>query len=71
MPAPRDREASNRAAAEHVARLRQELEEGRAELDRQRAAVDETNEHLENVAGWIDETERHLDAARRLRRDQG
>ena len=70
MPARRDREASNRAAAEHVARLRKQLAEGRAELERQRASVDETNEHLESVAGWIDETERHLDTARR-QRDRG
>jgi hypothetical protein len=65
-----DREA-NRAAAEHVARLRAQLAAGRSEIDRQRRAVDETHEHLTGMARWIEQTDQHLgeERARRAARD--
>ena len=62
-----DRRAANRAAAEHVERMRRRLADGRAELDRMRASVADTNDHMASMADWIDETDRHLrDARRRL-----
>jgi hypothetical protein len=41
-----EREETNRRAAEHVARLRQVIEDGKAEIDRQNRAISETREHL-------------------------
>jgi hypothetical protein len=50
-----DPETRNRAVAEHVARLRERLLEGQAEIERQRAAVDETHEHLAGMSRWIEQ----------------
>jgi len=55
-----EREAANRAVAEHIAELRRRLQAGRDELERQRAVIEETNEHLTGMRRWIEETERQL-----------
>ncbi|HEY6962427.1 MAG TPA: hypothetical protein VI408_11105 [Gaiellaceae bacterium] len=62
------REETNRAAAEHVAQMRARIEAGRAELDRQQAAVAGTREHLGGISRWIEQTEQHL-GEQRARRD--
>ena len=66
-----EREAANRAAAEHVERLRTSLREGKAEIARQRASVGDTNEHLSGMQRWIQQTDAHLgeERARRERDD--
>jgi hypothetical protein len=53
-----EREAANRAAAEHVERLRRRLREGQDEIHRQRAAVSETREHLSGTERWIEHADR-------------
>ena len=58
-----EREAANRAAAEHVARLRKAIEDGKAEIDRQNASVDGTREHLSDMKRWIAEQRSGLDDA--------
>jgi predicted nucleic acid-binding Zn-ribbon protein len=60
----RDPEAELRRAADHVARTRERLVRGRAELARMQQSVRDTDEHLGSINAWIDETERHLRAAR-------
>ena len=50
-----EREAANRSARAYLERVRQRLSDGRAELDRQRAAVDETREHMSGMNRWIAE----------------
>jgi hypothetical protein len=62
------REAANRAAAEHVARLRKRLEEGKNEIGRQREVVDVNRHHLADMSRWIEQTDRQLgeERARRL-----
>lgn len=47
-----NREEANRRAAEHVARLRKAIEDGKAEIDRQNRSVDETREHLSEIRRW-------------------
>jgi hypothetical protein len=61
------REAANRAAAEHVARLRKRLEEGKNEIG-QREVVDANRDHLADMSRWIEQTDRQLgeERARRL-----
>jgi hypothetical protein len=46
----RDGESVNRAVAEHVAELREELERGRAEIERQKQALHELNAAFEEDA---------------------
>jgi glutamine synthetase adenylyltransferase len=67
-----DREATNRAAAEHVAWLRARLVAGRSEIDRQRSSISETNDHLSGMARWIEQTDQHLgeERARRAAHDE-
>jgi hypothetical protein len=62
------REAANRAAAEHVERLRRRLEEGKSEIGRQRAVVDSNRDHLADMSRWIEQTDRHLGEERARRR---
>jgi hypothetical protein len=54
------REAANRAAAEHVARLRARLRDGKDEIERQRASVSETQHHLTGMRRWIENTAQQL-----------
>jgi phage shock protein A len=63
-----EREALNRAVAEHLARLRQRLAEGKSEIERQRASVDATHEHLADMSRWIEQTDEQL-GRERARRD--
>lgn len=67
MTSPDDRRLLD--LAEHVTETRRRLEEGKAEIDRQRASVAETERHLSGVSRWIEQTARHLGEAR-SRRDQ-
>jgi phage-related tail protein len=62
------REAANRAAAEHVERLRQRLQHGKNEIARQRASVSQTHDHLTGMQRWIERTEQQL-GEERSRRD--
>jgi hypothetical protein len=48
------REEVNRRAAEFVARLRERLEAGKAEIDRQNRALDETRDHIAEMRRWHD-----------------
>ncbi len=64
-----EREAANRSAADHVARVRQRLSAGEDEIQRQRASVDDTNDHLTGMRRWIEQTERQL-GNERSRRDE-
>jgi hypothetical protein len=63
-----EREAVNRSVADHLARLRQRLAAGKAEIARQRAVVDETHEHLAGMSRWIEQTNLHLGEERAWRR---
>jgi phage-related tail protein len=64
-----EREAANRSIAEHVARLRQRLMDGKDEIDRQRASIDATNEHMTGMRRWIEQTDRQLGNERARRGD--
>ena len=55
-----EREALNRAVADHLARLRQRLADGQSEIERQRAEVDATHEHLAGMSRWIEQTNAQL-----------
>jgi hypothetical protein len=55
-----EREALNRSIADHLARLRQRLEDGKTEIERQRAAVDATHEHMAGMSAWIEQTDAQL-----------
>jgi phage shock protein A len=67
-----DREAANRAVAEHVARMRERLLAGRTELERQHAAVEGTRAHIGGMRRWIAQTEQQLGEQRARRgRDRG
>ena len=63
-----EREAVNRSAADYLARLRQRIEDGKSEIERQRASVDETHEHLAGMSRWIEQTDRELGQERERRR---
>lgn len=65
-----EREAVNRSAADYLARLRQRIEEGKSEIERQRASVDETHEHLAGMSRWIEQTDRELGQERERRRSR-
>jgi hypothetical protein len=65
------REAANRAAAEHVERLRKRLEEGKDEIGRQRGVVDANRDHMSDMSRWIEQTERHLGEERARRQADG
>jgi hypothetical protein len=64
-----EREAANRVVAEHVARLRKRLADGKGEIERLRASVDATNEHLTGMRRWIEHTDRQLGYERARRSD--
>lgn len=66
-----EREAVNRSAAAYLARLRQRLEDGKSEIERQRAVVDDTHEHLAGMSRWIEQTDRQLGQERERRRRHG
>jgi len=65
-----EREALNRAVADHLARLRQRLVDGKSEIERQRASIDATHEHLAGMSRWIEQTDHHL-VQERARRNTG
>jgi outer membrane protein TolC len=48
-----EREATLRAAREHLERTRERLAAGRTELERQHASVSETREHLAEIRRWL------------------
>jgi hypothetical protein len=63
-----EREAVNRAVAEHLEQLRRRLAEGRSEIERQRAAIDATHEHMAGMSRWIEETDLQLNQERGRRK---
>jgi ribosome-interacting GTPase 1 len=63
-----EREAVNRAVAEHLKELRQRLAEGRTEIDRQRAEVGATQEHMVEMGRWIKQTDVQLKLDREQRK---
>jgi hypothetical protein len=63
-----EREAVNRAVAEHLKELRQRLAGGRAEIDRQRAEVGATEEHMNEMSRWIAQTDVQLNLERERRK---
>jgi hypothetical protein len=65
------REAANRAAAEHVERLRKRLQDGKNEIGRQRGVVDANRDHLADMSRWIEQTDRHLGEERARRHADG
>jgi len=65
------REAANRAAAEHVERLRKRLEDGKNEIGRQRGVVDANRSHMADISRWIEETDRALGEERARRQADG
>ena len=48
-----DPAVTNRAAAEHVARVRQRLADGKAEIARQHDVLAENREHIEGMWAWL------------------
>jgi hypothetical protein len=50
----------NRAAREHLERMRERLAKGRARLERMHESIEDTNRHLESISSWIAETEQAL-----------
>lgn len=66
-----EREAVNRAAADYLARLRQQVSAGKSEVERQRAVVHETHEHLAGMSRWIEQTDRQLGQERARRNARG
>lgn len=66
-----EREAANRAAAEHVERLKKRLADGKQEIGRQRAAVDETRDHMADMSRWIEQTDQRLGEERARRNADG
>ena len=65
------REATNRAAADFLAGLRQRIVDGKSEIERQRAVVEETHEHLAGMSRWIEQTDRQLGLERARRNADG
>ena len=65
------REAANRAAAEHVERLRKRLQDGKDEIGRQRSVVDANRDHMADMSRWIEQTDRHLGEERARRHADG
>jgi flagellar biosynthesis chaperone FliJ len=66
-----EREAMNRSVANYLAQLRQQLTDGKSEIERQRASVDETHEHLAGMNRWIEQTDRQLGQERERRTRRG
>ena len=65
------REEANRAAAEHVERLRKRLQDGKDEIGRQRGVVDANRDHLADMSRWIEQTDLHLGEERARRQADG
>ena len=65
------REEANRAAAEHVERLRKRLQDGKDEIGRQRGVVDANRDHMADMSRWIEQTDRHLGEERARRQADG
>jgi uncharacterized protein with von Willebrand factor type A (vWA) domain len=65
------REEVNRAAAEHVERLRKRLQDGKDEIGRQRGVVDANRDHLADMSRWIEQTDLHLGEERARRQADG
>jgi hypothetical protein len=61
------REEANRAAAEHVERLRKRLADGKDEIGRQRGVVDANRDHMADMSRWIEQTDRQLGEERARR----
>ena len=66
-----ERERLNRAAAEHLARMRRRLADGQTEIERQRASLDETKEHMAGMSRWIEQTNEQLGEERARRAHDG
>lgn len=66
-----ERERLNRAVAEHLARVRRRLADGKSEIERQRAEVDATNEHMAGMSRWIEQTNEQLGEERARRAADG
>jgi len=62
-----EREAANRAAREHVERVRNCLQEGQSEIRRQRAAVSDTRDHISGLQRWIEHSQQQLGEERARR----
>jgi hypothetical protein len=65
------REEANRAAAEHVERLRKRLQDGKDEIGRQRGVVDANRDHMADMSRWIEQTDMHLGEERARRQADG
>jgi hypothetical protein len=65
------REEANRAAAEHVERLRKRLQDGKDEIGRQRGVVDANRDHMADMSRWIEQTDVHLGEERARRQADG
>jgi len=66
-----EREAAIRAAADHVSRVRQRLQDGQTEIQRQHASVSQLREHMADISRWIEQTDQLLEEERvRRARDQ-
>ena len=50
-----EREAANRAAREHLERMRERLAAGRDEIDRQHESIADTRDHMSGMGRWIAE----------------
>jgi hypothetical protein len=61
----------NRAAREHLERMRVQLARGRARLERLHESIEDTNRHLESISGWIAESEQALAEDRKRRSSSG
>ena len=62
---------ANRAAREHVERLRKRLQDGKDEIGRQRGVVDANRDHMADMSRWIEQTDRHLGEERARRQADG
>ena len=65
------REEVNRAAAEHVERLRKRLQDGKDEIGRQRGVVDANRDHMADMSRWIEQTDLELNRTRTRREQPG
>jgi hypothetical protein len=65
------REEANRAAREHVERLRKRLQDGKDEIGRQRGVVDANRDHMADMSRWIEQTDVHLGEERARRQADG
>jgi phage shock protein A len=66
-----EREAAIRAAADHVSRLKQRLQDGQTEIARQHASVSQIREHMSGISRWIEQTDQLLEEDRVRRAGNG